>query len=113
MIYSVEEIENIVPSLVGKSDERVKFLLENAETKICSVLRVKNLSKFSEIPMQIKTACVWIIEHAVGAEKSAEMKSFRQGNISVDYVDEYTRKENLNDNLKHLLAPLMSVKIWS
>lgn len=113
MIYTLQEIRSIVPSLQEKSDERVRLLLESAEVQICTMLRVRDLSKFTEMPMQVKTACVWIIEANEQAEKTAGMKSFKQGNISVDYADEVVRKNALQENLKNLLAPLRTVKVWS
>lgn len=61
MIYSVSEIKSIVPALAGKSDEQIKYLLEKAEIRILGFLKWKKLPE--EIPMQIKTACVWLLEH--------------------------------------------------
>lgn len=113
MIYSVKEIKNLIPSLVNAGDDKVTFLLQSAEMEICSILRVKKLPKYDEMPMQIKTACVWLIEHSQSEEKTAGMKSFRQWNISVDYGDENAKKDILNINLKKLLAPLTKVKVWS
>ena len=111
MIYEIPEIKSIVPALAGKSDEQIKYLLQKAEVRILGFLKWKKLPE--EIPVQIKTACVWLIEHEEKTAKTENMTSFRQGNISVNYADATTQKNNLEENLRHLLAPLIQVKIWS
>lgn len=61
MIYEISEIKNILPFLEKKSDEQIKYLLQKAEVRILGFLKWKKLPE--EIPVQIKTACVWLLEY--------------------------------------------------
>lgn len=110
-ILTIDEVKKILPFLQNTSNERIKYLLEKAEVRILGFLKWTKLPE--EIPMQIKTACLWLIEHEEKTAKTENITSFRQGNISVNYADAMTQKNNLEENLRHLLAPLIQVKIWS
>ncbi len=115
MIYEITEIKQIIPELEFECDAKITVLLERAEAEILYILKKRTLPMDEENKhkKEVKLACVFFIENALKEAKTKGMKSFRQGNIAVTYDDENIQKENLEKELKKILAPLIRVQIWS